>query len=313
MSEGCKLTMKTFLTYISEGGKTKKPRRYKGTPVVVDSHGSHAQEKAPRYKGTPVVVDSHGSHAQGETPKKKRVDEKLAEPIKDKHESLWEWKHADENGHIGDLHKVDEKLTEKYRSEHHSPDHKKAIKKYTENSQRLNRHLLDHHKAGTEPGDTFENHHMGHLDDVVHERTLNHDLHVYSGVGFHPGEESAKDPEGKLHLPAYSSTSINKTTALNFATERFDSAGKRHNHILHIHLKPGQKGHYIGERGSHGNEHEFLLPRNTTLKVHPKPESFPAGSHHLNDYPVHIWHAHVVPTEEADPRQIRLNFGKPKS
>jgi hypothetical protein len=124
---------------------------------------------------------------------------------------------------------------------------------------------------------------------------------------------AAKDPEGKLHLPAYTSTSTSKATALNFATDHPDSKGKRHNHILHIHLKPGQKGHYIGDQGYHGNEYEFLLPRNTTLKVHPKPQSFPAGSHHLNDYPVHVWHAHVVPNEEADPRQIPLNFGKSKS
>lgn len=307
--------MKTFLTYISEGGKTKKARRYKGTPAVVDTHGSHAQDKARRYKGTPVVVNTHGSHAQGESPEKKRVDEKVADLAQVQDETLWEWEHNHENTHLSKFqgNSLDLTLANQYPHDHHSPEHKKAIKKYTENSLRLNRHLLDQYKAGTEPGDTFENHNIGHLDDVVHERALRHDLHVYSGVGFHPGEEAAKDPEGKLHLPAYTSTSVNKTTALNFATDRFDSKGERHNHILHIHLKPGQKGHYIGERGYHGNEYEFLLPRNTTLKVNPKPQSFPAGSHRLNDYPVHVWHAHVVPNEEADPRQIPLNFGKSKS
>jgi hypothetical protein len=307
--------MKTFLSYISEGGKTKKVRRYKGTPVVIDSHGTHTQKKSPRYKGTPAVVDSHGSHAQDKTPDKKRLDEKREEPnsgVKPKNYS-WsdEWEKANDNSQLGEsTYHVDKHLTSTYPHDHFREEHNSAVKQYTEWSHKLNHHLINSYQDGKDPGETFEKHNIRHLDDVLHERHLKHDLHVYSGVGFHPGEEAAKDPENKLHLPAYTSTSVHKTTAFQFTKSQPDNNGERHNHLLHIHLKPGQKGNYFGHRAAFGNEYEFLLPRNTTLKLHPKPSVLPPGTHHTNGHPTYIWHAHVVPNEEADPRQMPLNLGK---
>lgn len=310
--------MKTFLTYISEGGKTKKARRYKGTPAVVDTHGSHAQDKARRYKGTPVIVNTHGSHAQGESPEKKRVDEKVEHSTDrvrhQEYELLGDWADSNDNKHLGRYKwDIDAHLHKGYPHDHFSKEHKLAVNRYTEHSRQLNHHLLEQYKAGVEPGDTFQKHNITHLDDVLNDRPLRHDLHVYSGVEFHPGEEAAKDPERKLHLPAYTSTSTNKSVAFGFTKGHADKDGNMHNHVLHIHLKPGQKGNYFGERAALGNEYEFLLPRNTTLKIHPEPSVLPEGAHHANPHPTFIWHAHVVPNEEVDPRQIPMDFGKRKS
>jgi hypothetical protein len=78
--------------------------------------------------------------------------------------------------------------------------------------------------------------------------------------------------------------------------------------VLHIHLKKGQRGLYVGEHSAVGNEHEYLLPRHTTLKVHPTPTILPPGSHFSNMEPIHVWHAHVVPNEPEDPKQILMDL-----
>ena len=118
------------------------------------------------------------------------------------------------------------------------------------------------------------------LDKVIASKPLEHDVHVYHGTGFHPGQEASKHPERLIRLPAYTSTSLKKSIARDFA----DYKGDRH--IIHIHLKKGQHASYIADHSSIPEEWEMLLPRNTVLKIHKEPTI-------LSDTNDHIWHAEV--------------------
>lgn len=328
--------MKTFLEFLNEAKRQKKTPRYKGTPVVVDTHGSHAKDEPQqklKFQGTPVVVDTHGSHAKDDKPKKLKEDVKwvggkwVSTPSEERryvnsggmpkpgteYHTQSGWADINDNHHLGDDHQdVHEKLHERYPFDHIR--HKHEVHEYTSVSRPLNKHLLASYLIGEHPGNQVYRTHVPSLDKAVNHHELKHDLHVYSGVGFHPGEKAAKDPDNKLFLPAYTSTSIHKGTAVTFADAQ---EGHTHpyihrpaKHILHIHLKKGQKGLYVGDHSTHDHEYEFLLPRNTTLRVHPKPS---VVENTYGGEQIHVWHAHVVPTEtESDKRQLKLDFGDKK-
>lgn len=300
--------MKTFIQYLRSitgiSGTNATPR-YKGTPVVVDTHGSHAKDKPPTYKGTPVVVDTHGGHSENKR-KSEKLDEKSE--LSSVEGQSEDWFSQNDNIPIGRSHTIlHSNLSVMYHHDDFSPQHKNAVDAYTEGSTKLNKALLDHYVSKSSVPERVGAHSIEHLDGVVNHHKLSHDLHVYSGVGFHPGEKASKDPESKIHLPAYTSTSVHKKTAVVFSSPLSHVDGVA-NHVLHIHLKKGQKGLYVGDHSAVGNEYEYLLPRHTTLKVHPKPTILPPGSHFSNKEPVHVWHAHVVPNEPSDPRQIPLDL-----
>jgi hypothetical protein len=184
-------------------------------------------------------------------------------------------------------------------------DHSDAVEMYTTYSRHVNRTLLKHYEAGYDDPPKVDEHNIHKLDQAIGHNKLKHDLHVYSGVGFHPGEKCEMCHKGNLHLPAYTSTSICKKTATVFSHAIEGTTDKYNhepvNHVLHIHLKKGQKGLYVGKHSNYDqNEYEYILPRHTTLKVHPKPSVVPEGGHAGNDYKTYIWHAHVIPSELND-------------
>jgi hypothetical protein len=100
--------------------------------------------------------------------------------------------------------------------------------------------------------------------------------------------------------------SIKQQTAAGFASPIHTS--KTRGHVLKIHLKPDDKGVYLGSNSSFDNEKEMLLPRKTVLKIHKTPEVYHDHEPHKEwdndkqDYvktgttkkKVFIWHAHVV-------------------
>jgi hypothetical protein len=143
--------------------------------------------------------------------------------------------------------------------------------------------------------------------DKALNKPVGHELTVFHGTkNWHPGQEAAKHPEGHIMLPAYTSTSIKQQTAAGFASPIHTS--KTRGHVLKIHLKPDDKGVYLGSNSSFDNEKEMLLPRKTVLKIHKTPEVYHDHEPHeewdndKQDYvktgttkkKVFIWHAHVV-------------------
>ena len=255
-------------------------------------------------KKPPVPIDAypcHGQHSQPKTPPEKDLKEQ-------KYDSISGWEAEHQNNHLGnnstEVHKKLDIHPDKFSSQAGNAQ----LYSYTVNSGQVNKNLIDIHH-GREPTwheqeweneSPEETHHR--IEDAKREHhemvngidtgidkhpALTHDLHVYHGASFNPGKLAGSHPDRKIQMPAYLSTSIDKRRANSFARPL---NSKLHTHILHVHLKPGDKGVYLGSNSSYDEENEFLMPRNTVLKVHPKPDIV------RNKYGSHtfVWHAHVT-------------------
>ena len=238
---------------------------------ITNTHGKHAQKPDDKQ----YITNTHGKHAQ---PK-----DELHNPyyVKESINNSWEEfsKEDDNEHHLGkntgksgsDHYSQIKRLEDSHPIEHTSG--LQAIKKYTSDSTYLNNHLLEHHKAGTDPteGPRAEGYkqHMHDLDN--HAFTpAKHKVHSYSGVNF---DIRTVDPVGKskagnnvYHQPAYMSSSISKNVARSFAgidKHRNDNFSRNIIHWVH------DKGHpisAIGSKSNFDNEHEVLVPRTNSTK-----------------------------------------------
>lgn len=206
-------------------------------------------------------------------------------------ESFENWKSSNPNPHLGKrLSDVHDSLSA---STHISDEEHPHVERYIKNSSTLNSSLYRSHAYGHEmhakiPASSgaheYGYHEPAKLDKAL-DKPLKHDLHVMSGVRFNPGEVASQHHEGHVHLPAYTSTSIHPQIAHEFAEYRGEGM-----HHLHIHMKPGDKGAYVAHHADTSqHEHEFVLPRKTTLKVHPTPEVHVDA----DGTKQHIWHATI--------------------
>ena len=226
----------------------------------------------------------------------------VKEDVGNIHPPLEKWLNKNDNTHLtkgktavghDNITKADslsEHISKKLRNHQaknpESDDHKKTVEHYTDESRHINKHLLDSHKI-QEP--IYKHlHHIKNLDHLTSSHKLDHDLHVYSGVGFHPGELT-KHSNGILKSPAFISTTHSKHTARSFA-RRTNTVDGNHlsSHIIHLHLKKGENAYHTTEHSVLSREHETIIPRDTNLKIHPKPTIY---EHGVTKY--HIWHAEI--------------------
>jgi hypothetical protein len=199
------------------------------------------------------------------------------------HPHVSEWVNKHDNLHLGkDEDVVGKKLIKADVTHGHD---RVPLHMYTRDSTNLNSALYRAHRDSQPHPEKVGLHTTSALDTAVNRNSLSHDLHLYSGVKFNPGHEAAKHPEGHVHLPAFTSTTLDKSEARWFS--RADDAG--HEHILHIHAHAGTKGKYVDHISENDGEKEFILPRNTTLKVHPTPTKYTNNSGNTT----HVWHATV--------------------
>lgn len=230
-------------------------------------------------RAKPVIITalpSHGSHT-------------LEKTIKES-QSTSDWTDNDDesdhaNKHLGpNPDTVHEHMSNKYSLK---GDNQHLMDEYLVDSTKINKHLI--HGEST-PQTTKQ---IRNIDKAMSSTPpLDHDLHVYHGTkNWHPGKESAKHPEGHVKLPGYTSTSIVRHIAQGFSHVHRPIPSKHGSHVLHIQLKKGQHGVYTGHHEENpDSEYEYTLPRNTTLKIKPKPTKL----QHKNGNTLHIWHAHVV-------------------
>jgi hypothetical protein len=211
-------------------------------------------------------------------------------PKADPSKSYREWNNSNHNSHLGestlDVH--EHLMKADPISDPHEKEH---IHRYTRSSNRLNKHLYAAHLNGQKhdevvPGNDEDYHVPAKLQNAV-SKPLTHDLHVHTGLRFNPAGMSEQHPEGHVHLPAFTSTSIHAGVATSFATPQ----GTDHKdfHVMHIHLKPGDKARYVSGVSHFHHEKEAILPMKTTLKLHPKPDVHTDGA----GFRVHVWHATV--------------------
>lgn len=294
----------------------------KGTIIFAEPvHGSHS--KPPQQ---PKLIDKEPVHGKHSKPvgKLKEDRENLYNLDKDGNQHIKDFIRKNPNKHLGD-DSFEAHLTLDPTREHFEKNpHHASLKKYSKQSWDTNKELINKasgkpslfepkiHDSKTDIEYKNENaqihkEHVNSLDASFHHpnAVLQHDVHVFHGTNkFNPGEE-AKKGSGRITIPTYLSTSIDPRTAHDFAGTTEDS------HIIHLHLKKGQRAHYLGSHSNFDSEKEVMLPRNSTLQIHPTP----TVTHNGDGTKTHIWHGHVVGEAHPAPRrqehdkdQLKFNF-----
>lgn len=309
--------MQSFKKFLEEA-KFNKGTIIDANPV----HGGHS--KPPQQSKLIDKQPVHGAHSKSPQKIKENNDENRYDLDSEGHQHIKDFVRRNYNNHIGndtfEVHHALNPSFEKFEENKHFP----SIKKYSRNSWETNRELIKnatgekslfHHgtydtdfdKSEKDENARIHKEHVNNLDASFHHpnAVLTRDVHVFHGTNkFNPGEE-AKKGSGRITIPSYLSTSIDPKVASDFAGENGDS------HIIHIHLKKGQRAHYLGTNSHYDHEKEMLLPRNTTLQIHPTPTI----THNGDGTKTHIWHGHVVGEAQPAPRsdnhnkdQMKFNF-----
>jgi hypothetical protein len=172
---------------------------------------------------------------------------------------------------------------------------------YTADSSPLNKRLIEHAKDPTARQWMYPNElkrhdeFVGRMNSLLHNHKTPFDFHAYSGLGFNPEHIMEHgETHGKLHLPAFTSTSLSPRIAHSFAEWKGRDNMLEHHHIVKIHIPQGSRGLY--RRG----EQEFILPNNSKLHMHPTPEDHVYNKLH----PVKVWHAKLVHDGVEDTRHM---------
>jgi hypothetical protein len=278
-------------------------------PILIPVDPVHGKHSRPA-NDEPMLIPVDPVHGAHSKPRDKMDEDhvgafysamdKRPEPSNE-HRQAIDWANHNDNAHLGGHLDAVHNAISIPQDHFTSTPNAEHLKQYTEMSATTNHDLLQ--KAKHEPLKYHETHTLLNnkvkaIDKALGSRKLKHDLHVYHGTSqFNPGELAAQHPEGHIKTAAYMSTSIDKRKAAQFSGTRvthdypnkgeFKPAGP---HVIHLHLKPKQKGIYMGDHSAFPEEHEFILPRNTTMKIHPEPEVLHNGTH--------VWHAHVVDSKE---------------
>jgi hypothetical protein len=282
--------------------------------------------------GTPVYVQ-HGSHSQEPIKENIRLSFRALTEAKAKVSGLqslldspkYQNAKADTVGHLeyvndhiakGDSDNVHDALSNHYSDNPHS----EHVDYYSNESYPINMALYMHHDEGGDPKQLPDE----DINDISHDDIKGLDkalkvnktpkpMTVFSGVGFNPGQMAAKHPKGNLYMPSYTSTSISPSVASQFAkplttgseqdgyNPDADKAkdGADH-HMLRINLPKGHSGSYIADSSYHPEEKEFLLPRQQTMQINPKPEVH-EFEHNGVTHRMHIWDATPNPTKLPKP------------
>ena len=310
--------MKTFKKFVDD-----KKNKNNEVPSLMNMHGEHSR---PPEDNVPSLMNMHGGHARKPDKKthKEEWDTKKAEWTGDaakqgaNHSLISHAEHAayhqdqmdkNANPHIGpEAHDVQAELEARHdmsKLQHHE---KEALGKYSSSSFYLNRDLHDARAEGRGPSPEHQEQ-TEHLDSALKKQTLPYPLTVHHGAYADIGKEAAKTSSREVHIPSYTSTSIKPSIANRFSNLHVDpETNKSVTHVLRIHLPKGHHGMYLGTRSQFTNEHEFLMPRNTRLKIGEHPEIHP--HRHDKDTQVHIWDAHPVDHHEDDHGQKSFDFNK---
>jgi hypothetical protein len=214
------------------------------------------------------------------------------------------------NKHISDKQKYYEDL---YSDHAPSTLDKHMFEHYTGSAYLdINENLWNHKLTG-EPINAVPDLHLGRIvpnDEYIHHLSkaidrfppARENMTVYSGL--HSTANIAhhiQNTDGIVHIPAFSSTSVNPGIATRFA-EGSSSRGESKK-ILQIHIKEGQHvGALISPLSKHRGEGEFLLKPNRLLKIHSIPSSYICPNSGNN---ILVYHAHIL--DDSDIQNIRHN------
>ena len=183
---------------------------------------------------------------------------------------------------------LDTELEDHYHSGFDKQGKSDAFMDYSVGSGDLNKFLIHHHLKKTTPAHikTYSNY-VRTMDNNMEDYTVPapKDFHVYTGVG--PDLDilgHRANRSNRLYLPAFTSTSIQPSTAAMFSG-RFSGHGgeaKKYREVVRLHIPQGSThGTYLGSTGlttSLGHEHEFLLHRGHVIQFMGEPRMSVLGS-----------------------------------
>lgn len=159
-----------------------------------------------------------------------------------------------------------------------SDDEVDTVKNYTNklnhyynNGVSLNEHL--HH--GIELNEK-QSEFVSALDNIMDKTKLHDDLTVYTGTNKRHSDLIRK--YDVVNHPGFVSTSLSLNSARSFAQ---DNGGD----IVKIHVPKEHRGLYVSHISDYDGEREFVLPRNTKLKIHRDKEQVLV--HDSGNYRVH--------------------------
>lgn len=251
----------TLLTRITEALKLKNPPKDKEKPpVIIVSHGHNRK--------IPAIIISHGHNRKLPTVK----------------ESIEDWEHDNKNETNDDDILKNIRLLRKHKANRTSDD-ETALKSYVSagldaghetGSRALNYHLLEMHNANKPKPSSFElknedggkiHYNLTHLDAALNRNKLTEPLTTYSGIGFDPSKLGSHS--GVVHMPSYTSSSLDKKTATKYAATVGDTK-----HVIQIEHDVGHPGAYIGndKTVTPFRDNEYIMPRGSNLSIHPIPE-----------------------------------------
>ena len=202
---------------------------------------------------------------------------------------------------------------------------KKAIKSYSNDSKRFNKHLIEKH-AGTrwrrEESDNHWAKTKGRPDDK--ERAAHDEMHehlsgayhslgghhkLWAGVSSRVSEAVRKSKDGIIHPGGgHVSTSLAKHIAQEFATKKTDWGNHTgQHHYMCIHVKPHDKGLSTEKHGSHPEEREVLVKdklKHIGTTTHYEKTGYTTGDirHHVDHFEIHH--------DESKPKNKYLHFLK---
>lgn len=208
-----------------------------------------------------IETPIHFKHVVDEKKKKKHS---LKEEV---HHPDYDWTKDPDNRELGSTSKEISKKIEKNGFDY---DQRVAVRKYTNVSSPLNRHLIDRDSGKEERYMTPEQakDHEDHakvLDSAIDSNRIDHKLHAYSGVHFDP--EKLKNKDGHFRSPAFISATHDKKVAHRFAS-RYTPSGES-SHIIHFELNPGDPAAHVSHLSVQPEEeHETLIKRGVVMKHH---------------------------------------------
>jgi len=193
---------------------------------------------------------------------------------------------------------------------------------YTSNSDNLNKTLYDHSLTGATPPDKIASNldtsrsdveenpqiYLSKLDALIAKHKTPHAMTVYTGLHFDPYQHLGK----VVHMPAYTSTSVNPHVASDFGKPfpQAESNGNMHHikHIFRIELPKGQHHLFTDTGSNYPGQGEVILPRGIKLQVGRTPTHIINGNfnehftdrHWDNKKITHmIWNARILKNSEG--------------
>jgi hypothetical protein len=119
------------------------------------------------------------------------------------------------------------------------------------------------------------------LDSALYKSVAPKDFITYAALSGAYSLDSFKSGQ-ILSFKGFRSTTLNPSVALNLSNSYNQDSGRKTSFLLQIHVKKGSNGMYVNEFSNQPGESEFLLPRNTAIRIIEGPSKL-VGSNKYTD------------------------------